>query len=157
MNCNQDWSWFVTFPQHWIVQLHFVRASERFLRVCLDEYLNSIRPLPSSQGRRNIILQLGGWRGCWQDTLLLHWKVWNLSEKGTRALIKLHCSCEHELVGISTKFYNFRVKDNIFAETPIRLALKTIARTLVRPLDFSSFLFLIDVINNISYLTPQNT
>ena len=49
--------------------------------------------------------------------------------KGTRALIKLHCSCEHELVGISTKFYNFRVKDNIFVETPIRLALKTIART----------------------------
>ena len=46
-----------------------------------------------------------------------------------RALIKLHCFCEHELVGISTKFYNFRVKDNIFVETPIRLALKTIART----------------------------
>ena len=60
-------------------------------------------------------------------------------------------------MGFSTKFYNFRVKDNIFAETPIRLALKTIARTLVRPLDLSSFLFLIDVINNISYLTPQNT
>ena len=84
-------------------------------------------------------------------TLLLHLKVLNLSEKETRTLIRLHCSCEYELLGISTKFYIFRVKDTNDVETPIRLGLKTVARTSDRPVHLSIFLFLIDVINNITY------